>query len=138
MGTKLHKQTRDLLKVRDAEAPVAVEPVQTSLAKLASSTEVIANFIAGGGLVQVMQGYARAQSVSSILNGLVAKEGRAGLDPRVMKQNAIETAQMVETFFDVYSKKLKDLASGQYDPELKDADKDFNSFEKNKEEVAKE
>ncbi len=112
------------IETREAEAPALAQT--KALESLATSVNALTSFLTGGGLAQVLTGYAKTQSVAGILSGLVAKDGRSGLDPRVMNQNAIEVSTFIETVFDHYSKRLKD--KHERDPEIKDAEADFNSF----------
>lgn len=125
MTPKLHQNTKAVLKARNEEAVPAMQTTAVALSQLASAVTTIAEFVSNGGLLAVLQGQARANAVSSVITGLIGKDGRGGLDPRVVKQNALETAHMVEAFFEAYQKKLTQQTEG-HDSELKDAEADFN------------
>ncbi len=107
-----------------AEAPAVVQA--KALQSLAGSMEVVASFITEGGLAKLMTGQAKANMSSQMLNGLMANMGRGGLDASLMNQNAIEITQLAEIIFEKYAEKLKAKSDGNYDPELKDAEADFN------------
>ncbi len=125
MTPKLHQNTKAVLRAKHDEAVPAIQTTAVALTQLADAVTVIAEFVTSGGLMAVLQGQARANAVSSVITGLIGKDGRGGLDPRVVNQNALETAHMVEAFFEAYQEKLAQQVKG-YDPELKDAESDFN------------
>jgi len=107
-----------------AEVPAVAQA--KALQSLASSMEVVASFITQGGLAQLMTGQAKANMSSQMLNGLMTNMGRAALDASLMKQNTIEITQLAEMIFEKYAEKLKAKSDGNYDPELKNAEADFN------------
>lgn len=94
-----------------------------ALTLLAKGVNEIASFVTGGGLVQLLSGYARSQSVKDILGGLAAHSGRQALDARVLRQNALEIVTAIEKVFEAYEGKLKDKEVT--DPEIKDAEADY-------------
>lgn len=126
---KIKKKTNKLPAIHSSALPAKLSTkelvvMQTqALAKMSQAFQEIASFFSSG-LPQVLHGYSKAQAVSAILNGLVNSGGRAGLDPKMVKQNSIETVHAVEAFYEQYKKTMEDRAGG-YDPELKDAEKDF-------------
>jgi hypothetical protein len=105
------------LEVRQTEA----------LASIGNALQEISKFITAGGLAELLSGYARSQSVKDILGGLAAHDGRNALDARVLGQNAIEIVEQVEKVFDKYQERLSEKGR---DPEIKDAENDFNKWRK--------
>ncbi len=91
-----------------------------ALTVLASGVNALAEFVVNGGLSQMMSGYARTQSVQGILNGLAAHGGRAALDARFLKQNALEITEAIEQVFDKYKQRTAETAAGERDPEIKE------------------
>ena len=127
MTVKEEARILDLVVADPAEAPAIAQ--SQALQSLAKSMDVIATFVTQGGLTEVLQGYAKTNSVSTLLGGLTANAGRNGLDARFIQQNAIEITHVVEAVFDKYIQHMAEKT--QRDPELKDAEKDFtDSFAK--------
>jgi hypothetical protein len=80
-----------------------IEVQQTkALTSLAEGVNAIAAFITGGGMSELLSGYARTQAVQSILGGLASHDGRNALDARVLGQNAVEIVEQIEKVFDKY------------------------------------
>lgn len=77
-----------------------------ALASLAEGVNAIAAFITGGGMSELLSGYARTQAVQSILGGLASHDGRNALDARVLGQNAIEITEAIEQVFQKYQSRL--------------------------------
>lgn len=102
--TLVTKENRDL-QAKQTEA----------LTVLASATRQIADFLTGGGLNQLLSGYARSQAVKDILGGLAAHDGRNSLDARVLGQNALEITEAVEAVYKKYAERLAEKAR---DPEI--------------------
>jgi len=111
----------DLVVADPVSAPVVAQA--QALQSLAKSMEVVSTFVSQGGLSSLLQGYAKTNSVSSLLNGLTANAGRGGLDARFMEQNAVEITHLIEAVFDKYEKHLSEKA--ERDPQIHDAEKDF-------------
>jgi len=89
-----------------------------ALCSLANSFNQIASFITGGGLGSLVSGYAKAQSVQSILGGLAAHDGRNGLDARVLGQNAIEIAEQIMQVFNKMADREAEQRVAPRDPEI--------------------
>lgn len=124
--TLVVRESKDLIQAEKHE----LEARQTeALATLAEATKSIAAFLTGGGLAQLLSGYARSQAVKDILGGLAAHDGRAALDARVLGQNAVEIVHQVEAVFEKYQERLKDP---NRDPEIKDGERDFKEWQKTK------
>lgn len=97
-----------------------------ALTTLAEGVKAIAGFLQGGGLAQILSGYARSQAVKDILGGLATHDGRNALDARVLQQNATEIVAQVEAVFAKYQEKLEEGAAGEErDPEVKDSENAF-------------
>lgn len=100
------------LSTRDSFTPMEVEKHEIevqqtkALTSLAQGINQIAAFITGGGLSEVLSGYARSQAVQSILGGLASHDGRNALDARVLGQNAIEITEQIEQVFQKYQSRL--------------------------------
>ena len=103
-----------------------------ALTVMAESMQMIANFL-NTGLPQVIAAQAKANGVSAILNGLMVKEGRNGLDARYIKQNAIESVMAVEAVHDEYQEILKKKAAGELDPKLHDGESEYGKWIKEQE-----
>jgi hypothetical protein len=103
-----------------------------SLDLLAKSVNQIAQFLSGGGLTELLSGYARSQAVKEILGGLATHDGRAALDARFLGQNAIDIVTQVEKVFEKYQQKLTD---SNIDPQIKDAEADYKKFTSKKDGV---
>ncbi len=115
-----------LKKAEDTSLPtllqqqtLALENQTKALTLMAEAIQGISTFLAKG-LPQVLNGYSKAQSVHSVLNGLVSNSGRAGLDPRVHKQNAVDAIHLIETFYTHYKDLLEERAKGVSTDEVKD------------------
>lgn len=94
----LVETTKHELEVRQTEA----------IEVLGAGIQQIANFLVGGGLAEMLSGYARSQSVKDILGGLASHGGRAALDARFIKQNALEITEAVEAVFRKYQERLEE------------------------------
>jgi hypothetical protein len=114
-----------LEEIPEVSKDLATQQTQ-ALTVLAQSVATIANFLQGGGLTQILNGYAKSQSVKDILGGLAAHDGRNALDARVLGQNAIEIVEQVEKVFDKYHERLQ--SKERRDPEIKDAEKDYAAW----------
>lgn len=125
-------EEKDLI-VKEGRAPTVqdlteVVKAQTeALTVLANSMQTISGFLTNG-LPQVLAGYSKSQAVSAVFNGLMAKEGRNGLDPRFIKQNAIEVISAIEEAHTQYKKLLDEKARGERDPELHDGEREFKAW----------
>lgn len=108
-----YKIDRELLSISQAKA----------LTSISNNFDHLVEFLTQGGLIAVLEGYSRSQGVNALLNGLLAAEGRKGLDAKNLKQNALEIVEALESVFDKYEEKLGSKL--KRDPELKDAEKDF-------------
>jgi hypothetical protein len=104
-GTETHA-----LQVRETQA----------LETLAQATNALATFITGGGLTELLSGYARTQAVQAILGGLASHDGRNSLDARTMGQNALEIVTQIEKVFDKYHEKKN--TTEERDPHIHDED----------------
>lgn len=91
-----------------------------ALTVLAQGVNSLAEFVVNGGLGQMLSGYARTQSVQGILNGLAAHGGRAALDARFLKQNALEITEAIEQVFDKYKQRTAETAAEPRDPHIKE------------------
>ena len=89
----------------------------------AESVKEISTFLNGGGLANILSGYARSQAVKDILGGLAAHDGRKALDARLLDQNALEIVSQVEKVFEKYGQKLE--SKGKEDPDLHNAENDY-------------
>lgn len=111
------KAIEEGLVVKEDTTPLVTS--EDALIVLASATDQIANFLTGGGLLKVLNGYAKAQAVKEILGGLATHDGRNSLDARTIKQNALEIVEMVEAVMSKYSERLSDKEPR--DPEIHNA-----------------
>lgn len=100
-----------------SEHEVAIKQTE-ALSTLATATKQIADFVTGGGLTQVLSGYARSQAVKDILGGLATHDGRNSLDARVLGQNALEITEAVEAVFKKYAERLAEQGAEPRDPEI--------------------
>lgn len=126
------------LNLAQVESPLyEIQVKQTeALANLAEGVKTLAAFVTGGGLQQLLQGYSKAQSVQGILNGLAAHDGRNALDARVIKQNAIEITQIIESCYDKFAEVLSAKQRGEVrDPDIKDAEADYAAWKERNEPV---
>lgn len=98
-----------------------------ALTVMANSMQMIATFL-NQGLPQMIAAQSKAQAVTGVLNGLMTKEGRNGLDARFIKQNAIEAVSAIEAVHDEYQEILAAKAKGQQDPEIHDPEKEFRDW----------
>lgn len=115
-------KTRDYTKGYFPEVDKSNAPLVSSedaLIVLASATDQIANFLTGGGLIKVLNGYARTQAVKEMLGGLTTHDGRQALDARTLKQNAVEIVEAIEQVFSKYQERLS--SKEPRDPEIHDA-----------------
>lgn len=109
------EKRRSLAIVKNKEIELKQTEV-TALATLAESTNAIANFLTGGGLLNILNGYSKSQAVKEMLGGLTTHAGRNALDARTIKQNAVEIVEAIEA---VYSKYQERLSSKEpRDPEI--------------------
>lgn len=100
-----------------SEHDVAIKQTE-ALSVLATATKQIADFVTGGGLTQVLSGYARTQAVKDILGGLATHDGRNSLDARVLGQNALEITEAVEAVFKKYAERLAEGKAEPREPEI--------------------
>ncbi len=106
------------------QAKYEIEVAQTqALTTLAQATKEISTFLNGGGLANILSGYARSQAVGGILEGLASHDGRNALDARVIQQNALDMVTQVEKVFEKYGQVLE--AKGKEDPDIHDAENDY-------------
>lgn len=94
-------QHRSILPAEVQSHEIQLKQTQ-ALTALAEGVNALAAFVTGGGLSQLLSGYARTQSVQAILGGLASHDGRNSLDARVLGQNAIEIVEQIEKVFDKY------------------------------------
>lgn len=111
------------LSTLSTDKEIAVANTQ-ALTVAAKALNTIANFIAGGGFNNLLQGYARSQSVTAILGGLASNDGRKSLDARTMDQNALEMPIAIEKVFKAYEQRLIDLSLGKSDAIVKPPEED--------------
>ncbi len=103
----------------EARQTAAMEGISQSLTALAS-------FVTKGGLVEVLSGYSRALGVGQAVQGLLQHSGRAGLDARTMKQDAVEIVHKIEQVFEKYNEVVKAKASGEIrDEDLQNAEDEY-------------
>lgn len=108
MNDKLILSESELIEIPgEAKHELEVRNVE-ALEDLADGVLAISNFLTQGGLTKVLSGYARTQSVQSILGGLARHGGRAALDGRTMKQNSLEIAELVDLVFKKCAERFKD------------------------------
>lgn len=100
-----------------SEHDVAIKQTE-ALSVLATATKQIADFVTGGGLTQVLSGYARTQAVKDILGGLATHDGRNSLDARGLGQNALEITEAVEAVFKKYAERLAEGKAEPREPEI--------------------
>lgn len=100
-----------------SEHDVAIKQTE-ALSVLATATKQIADFVTGGGLTQVLSGYARTQAVKDILGGLATHDGRNSLDARILGQNALEITEAVEAVFKKYAERLAEGKAEPREPEI--------------------
>jgi hypothetical protein len=116
---------------------LAINPPQTltpqqlneqSLATIANSLDRISNYIANGGLVELLSSNAKAGIAQGILNGLAAHDGRKSLDAQLAPQNIIEIAHLVDGVFEKFQERAKARAAGDLDPELKNGEEAYQKW----------
>lgn len=123
--TGLTELCQEVSTVAKGSTDVLVQQTE-ALTTLAEGVKAIASFLQGGGLAQILSGYARSQAVKDILGGLATHDGRNALDARVLQQNATEIVAQVEAVFAKYQEKLEEGAAGEErDPEVKDSENAF-------------
>lgn len=93
-----------------------------SLEVLSQGISDIAAFLTGGGLSELLSGYAKSSASTAILGGLAAHDGRNALDARVLGQNALEVVEQVLKVHDKFHERLS--AKEPRDPEIKPAPKE--------------
>ena len=119
----LFKSKAPTIERQNYEVQIRQAEALTSLAKGVNS---IAAFLSSGALAQVLGQYSRSQIAKDIFGGLAAHGGRDALDARFIKQNATEIIAAIEAVFDKAAEKAQAVAKGEtFDPELKDAEKDY-------------
>lgn len=100
-----------------------------ALETLASSISRISQFINGPGLGSALSLYARTNSISGILSGLAAHDGRNALDARVLGQNSIEIVEQISLAFDKLQEKLEAKMKGEIrDPDIHDPEVDYKKW----------
>jgi hypothetical protein len=110
------KETRELMAAQTQ-----------ALTVMANSMQMIANFLESG-VPKIIAAQAKAQGVNSILGGLMTKEGRGGLDARFIKQNAVETVEVMEAVHAEYQERLAKQAEGNQDPKIHDPEASFREW----------
>lgn len=115
------------LELLAAETKELMAAQTQALTVMANSMQMIANFL-NTGLPHMMAAQSKAQAVTGVLNGLMTKEGRKGLDARFIKQNAIETVTAIEAVHDEYQEMLAAKAKGDQDPKIHDPEKEFRDW----------
>lgn len=119
---------------REELADIEIAKTQ-SLAKLADAVSDIACFLNNGGLSTLLQGYARANSINGILQGLAAHDGRNALDARVLSQNSLEIVEQIQR---AYAKMHERVTEKEpRDPEIHDAQKGYDEWKSKLEENKK-
>lgn len=100
-----------------------------ALEHLAKGVSDIGRFLNGGGIAGALSLYAKTNSISGILSGLAAHDGRNALDARVLGQNSIEIVEQISLAFDKLQEKLEAKMKGEaHDPEIKDPEADFRKW----------
>jgi hypothetical protein len=112
----------------ELESDHALQVSQTkSLEILSKGVADIAAFLNGGGLRELISGYAKSQASTAILGGLASHDGRDALDARVLGQNSLE---IVEQILKVHNKFHERLSEKEVrDDEVKDAEAGFKKSE---------
>lgn len=93
-----------------------------ALVALSRGVEAIAEFLTQGGLQAVVAAHTKGSIIQAIFGGLAAKDGRASLDARVIKQNSLEIVEVIESVFSKMHERMRDK---ERDSEVHDAEKDF-------------
>lgn len=108
-----------------------------ALEHLAKGVSDIGRFLNGGGIAGALSLYAKTNSISGILSGLAAHDGRNALDARVLGQNSIEIVEQISLAFDKLQEKLEAKMSEQSrvrskgevrDPDIKDPEVDYRKW----------
>lgn len=118
-------EQKDLVLSPEQESHALQVSQTKSLEVLSKGVADIAAFLTGGGLNQLLSGYAKSQASTAILGGLASHDGRDALDARVLGQNSIE---IVEQILRVHDKFHSRLSEEKRDPEIKDAEKDLKDW----------
>ena len=113
-------------------------PIQMSAQEL---TTCVSNAIATGlekaitgvlkspELSSFIEGLTRSKGILGVLQGLATHSGRNALDARTMDQNAMEIYHLMDKAIEATKSRLQERASGvELDPEIKDAEKDFQEY----------
>ena len=121
-------QKNDIVLVEQKKYELEVKQAE-SLSLLAKGVNDLAAFVTGGGLSQMLRGYAQSQTVSDILGGLAAHDGRNALDARVLGQNAIEIVTQVTAVWDKFQERMAEKESGEpRDPNIVNSENDFQKW----------
>lgn len=104
------------------QSPLPAVETARALTSIAQSLQTLSAFISNGGLQNLTQTVVRANGALSLLQAVITKDG---FDVRRIKQYGIELTQTVEAVLGKYAQSLKESR----DPELHDAEKDFNKAE---------
>lgn len=130
-----NQKDNNLLPVLIQEQTKALENQAKAMTLMAEAVQGLSNFLSTG-LPQILHGYSKAQSVHSVLNGLVTNAGRGGLDARTHKQNAVDAIHLIETFYAHYSEVLGGKAESAPRPII-DSEAGFEEWaQKNKTETS--
>lgn len=86
---------------------------------LAQSFKSLSDFFTQGGLQAALSAHTKGAIIAEIFGGLAAKDGRNALDARTIKQNSLETVELVLSVFEKMSERLQEK---NRDPEIKPAD----------------
>ena len=138
------KEIGDRIKEREAEIRIQQQRQNINVVRLASvkrdvavtdAARSIANLcdkLAAIDLPAAITGLTKAHGLTSILSALI---GRNGIDARRLKQDSLEVATLVQMAVEMFNDKLAEgggstKADIDIDPELHDAEKDFNDFAK--------
>lgn len=78
-------------------------------------------------LGQVIETIAKGKAISGMLEGLVAAEGRKGLDASVMNQNALEITHLIEKAFDKFKSRAVEVSEGERGDDV-DGEKSFREW----------
>lgn len=121
---------KDVAVVKPSSEVILLEERKLEIAeRQADALHSISEFLNGDGLQRTLSGLARSGAANSLLQGLVAHDGRNGLDARTQEQNAREICHLVEKVFDQFQEKLQAKANGEVrDSEIHDAEAGFKEW----------
>lgn len=98
---------RAIVKPETADHELQIRQTE-ALSTLAQGVKELSDFVTQGGLQAALAAHTKGQIIQAILGGLAAKDGRASLDARTIKQNSLEVVEVIEQVFSKMHERLQD------------------------------